>query len=213
MAKNKPKFYVVWVGETPGVYRSWDDCKLQTQGFPEAKYKAFPSLLMAENAFADGWEQHYGKSATDVVQDKMDLGLPFAAFIQESICVDAACSGNPGKMEYRGVDLKTGLEIFRQGPFEQGTNNIGEFLAIVHALALVKNYEHPIPIYSDSKIAIGWIRDKSCRTKLEPNAKNAPVFNLVARAEKWLRENEYKNKVLKWKTEIWGEIPADFGRK
>ena len=44
--------------------------------------------------------------------------------------VDAACSGNPGPMEYRGIDLATGAEIFHFGPVH-GTNNIGEFLAIV----------------------------------------------------------------------------------
>ena len=51
--------------------------------------------------------------------------------------VDAGCSGNPGPMEYRGVDMRTGKQIFHFGPI-QGTNNIGEFLAIVHALALME---------------------------------------------------------------------------
>ena len=58
--------------------------------------------------------------------------------IKESIAVDAACSGNPGNMEYRGVYTKTKEQIFHQGPFPQGTNNIGEFLALVHGLAFFK---------------------------------------------------------------------------
>ena len=76
------------------------------------------------------------------------------------------------------------------------------------------------PIYSDSVNAQKWVRMKQCRTKLVPNEKNAFLFELVQRAEKWLRENDGwmkenvdKIPVLKWKTEIWGEIPADFGRK
>ena len=42
--------------------------------------------------------------------------------IKESIAVDAACSGNPGKMEYRGVYVADGRELFHIGPFEEGTN-------------------------------------------------------------------------------------------
>ncbi|MGB0789138.1 MAG: ribonuclease H, partial [Marinirhabdus sp.] len=43
--------------------------------------------------------------------------------------------------------------------------------------------------------------------------KNKPLFELIARAEKWLRTNTYTTKVVKWETRAWGEIPADFGRK
>ena len=130
-----------------------------------------------------------------------------------SLSVDAACSGNPGKMEYRGVWTATGEELFRMGPFEGATNNIGEFLAIVHGLAWLKKQNLAMPIYSDSMTAQAWIRQKKCKSKLEPTAKNAAVFELVARAEKWLFENKFETKILKWQTDLWGEIPADFGRK
>jgi ribonuclease HI len=133
--------------------------------------------------------------------------------VLKSICVDAACSGNPGVMEYRGVDTVTGKEIFRQGPFDDATNNIGEFLAIVHALAFLKNQNSNIPVYSDSNTAFSWIKSKNAMTKLDKTYKNDKVFELIERAEIWLRNNKYENQVLKWKTEIWGEIPADFGRK
>lgn len=127
--------------------------------------------------------------------------------------MDAACSGNPGKMEYRGVYLRSREEIFHLGPLEQGTNNIGEFLAIVHALALMKQRNMTLPIYSDSANAISWIKQKKCKTKLVKNDKNAPIFDLIVRAEKWLKENTYTNQIRKWETREWGEIPADFGRK
>jgi len=130
----------------------------------------------------------------------------------DAIAVDAACSGNPGPMEYRGVDLRTGQELFHFGPI-QGTNNIGEFLAIVHALALQKKEGATRTIYSDSRTAIIWVSKKHCKTTLPRTPENAYLYNVIARAEQWLRVNSYPNKLLKWETERWGEVPADFGRK
>jgi len=131
----------------------------------------------------------------------------------DSIAVDAASSGNPGKMEYRGVVTKTKQVLFHMGPFPNGTNNIGEFLALVHGLAFLKSKKSDLPIYTDSKIAMSWIRQKKCKTKLKPNSKNAELFELVKRAEVWLTKNTIHRSVLKWETKSWGEIPADFGRK
>ena len=126
--------------------------------------------------------------------------------------VDAACSGNPGPMEYRGVDLNTGRQIFHFGPMH-GTNNIGEFLALVHGLALLKQKGSDLPIYSDSRNAISWVKKKQCKTLLTETAANKPIFDLIQRAEHWLQNNSYTTQILKWETSVWGEIPADFGRK
>lgn len=127
--------------------------------------------------------------------------------------VDAACSGNPGPMEYQAIDLQTGAQIFHFGPVH-GTNNIGEFLAIVHALALMeKQGISNKVIYSDSYNAILWVNKKKCKTKLEHNAQTAPLFQVIARAEAWLRTHPIKIPIHKWDTTKWGEIPADFGRK
>lgn len=128
-------------------------------------------------------------------------------------CVDAACSGNPGQMEYRGVDLDTRKEIFRFGPIK-GTNNIGEFLAIVHAAALMK--KHGIKdtiIYSDSVSGLAWVRNKKAKTQLQRTDETAQALDLVTRAEFWLRNNLELPKIEKWDTKLLGEIPADFGRK
>ncbi|MFZ4724473.1 MAG: RNase H family protein, partial [Paludibacter sp.] len=124
-----------------------------------------------------------------------------------------ACSGNPGAMEYRGVYSKTGQEVFRQGPFKDGTNNIGEFLALVHGLAFLKQKNSDLPLYTDSKTALAWVKAKKTRTRLEKNDSNAILFELLVRAENWLKQNEYSTKIMKWETTVWGEIPADFGRK
>jgi ribonuclease HI len=152
-----------------------------------------------------------GKAAKPQI-DKEKLKL-VGAFNPESLSVDAACSGNPGPMEYRGVYVKTGEEIFRQGPFEDGTNNVGEFLALVHGLALLKQRNLDMPLYSDSKTAISWVRKRKAATKLERTGRNDAIFELIERAEKWLQTNSFKTEILKWETEAWGEIPADFGRK
>ncbi len=131
---------------------------------------------------------------------------------RSAIAVDAACSGNPGPMEYRGVYLPTGQEIFHFGPV-MGTNNIGEFLAIVHALALLKKKNSSMPIYSDSRTAQIWVGKRKCKTTLKRTPETEPLFAIIARAEHWLQTNTYSNPIIKWDTAQYGEIPADFGRK
>ncbi len=127
--------------------------------------------------------------------------------------VDAACSGNPGPMEYRAIDLQTGAQVFHFGPLH-GTNNIGEFLAIVHALALMDKLGITDKvIYSDSYNAILWVNKKQCKTKLERNEQTEKLFEIIARAETWLRTHAIKTPIIKWETAKWGEVPADFGRK
>lgn len=205
---SKQKFYVVWKGVNPGIYTSWTDCQLQIQGYKGALYKSFESLEEAERALGTPAHCYINKkqeTATSVCQIPSDFNM-------NCLAVDAACSGNPGPMEYRGVYLLTGQEIFHFGPV-YGTNNIGEFLAIVHGLALVKQKGVEIPIYSDSRNALNWVKQKKCKTKLERNARTEELFQLIERAEKWLRENTYTTPLLKWETEKWGEVPADFGRK
>lgn len=218
---------MVWKGRTPGVYDNWDACKKEVEGFQGALYKGFPDKTSAEAAFAKGFTGFEKKvdCHAPLCSARNDGQSPSSPFTP-AIAVDAACSGNPGKMEYQGkfvdfgTDPATVVTLFKSPVFENGTNNIGEFLAIVHALAWQKQKRTQYPIYSDSVNAQKWVREKQCRTKLQPNDKNAYLFELVDRAEIWLRENDDWMRqnanvipVLKWKTEIWGEIPADFGRK
>ena len=204
---KKSKFYVVWVGIKPGVYSTWDECEKQVRGFEGAKYKSFDTIMEANQEFKN---PSFKKTETI---SKVLLSNSSANYVYPSICVDAACSGNPGLMEYRGVDTKSGIEIFRKGPYPDATNNIGEFLAIVHALAYLKNRQIKCPIYSDSMTALSWIKNKKAKTKLELTDANRDVFELIFRAENWLKNNVIEVELLKWPTEIWGEIPADFGRK
>jgi ribonuclease HI len=207
---KKQKYYVVWEGNMPGIYNSWEECQDQIKGHPSAKYKAFESFGEAEFAFKRNYFEFVKKAAKSTTvknQSKSDI-------VADSISVDAACSGNPGLMEYQCVETISGKLIFRKGPFKEGTNNIGEFLGLVHALALLKKLENShTSIYTDSMTAMSWVKNKKAKTKLTPTPDNAELFELITRAESWLKTNTFPNKIIKWNTESWGEIPADFGRK
>lgn len=210
MGKNK--FFVVWEGKEPGIYRSWEECKRQIHGYGGAIYKGFATEAEARQAMTSPCWDYIGKNAKTKQPSTEEIkkhGTPNF----DSISVDAACSGNPGLMEYRGVYTKTGEELFHQGPFKDGTNNVGEFLALVHGLAFLKQKNSPLPLYTDSKTALAWVKKKKAKTLLEKNSNNTILFELVERAENWLQSNEFKTEIIKWETAVWGEIPADFGRK
>lgn len=210
MSTKKQKYYVVWHGHTPGIYDSWEKCNNQVKNFPNAIYKSFTTKAEAEDSFRHGPAKPERKKAEPPIK----IHTPVKPFRKNSISVDAACSGNPGAMEYRGVWTDDKTEIFHLGPVADGTNNIGEFLAIVHALAFLDRIgDSATPVYSDSKTAIGWVARKKANTKLKPGARNKALFDLIHRAETWLKNHQWKNPLLKWDTDQWGENPADFGRK
>lgn len=237
----KSKYYVVWAGLKPGIYDTWEKCKQQVEGVPHASYKAFDTIEEAceaytEKAIADAIAGRRGaqteekslpsvSASTPIYHDTIgcppsppdyrhDTVLPLPMeVVADALAVDAACSGNPGPMEYRCVHLATGQQIFHIGPL-YGTNNIGEFLAIVHALALLKKRGRTLTIYSDSRNALSWVRKKKCKTTLPRNVKTQKVYEMIDRAEAWLSSNDISTiPLLKWETSKWGEIPADFGRK
>jgi ribonuclease HI len=209
----KKKYYVVWKGRETGVFSSWDTVKKLVQGFDGAQYKSFTDKKEAEAAFKKSYKDYRGKNTKKPAlspAEKAKYGLP----IENALTVDAACSGNPGIMEYRGVTNYNKKEVFRKGPYIGGTNNIGEFLALVHGIALLKKKGlHKMPIYSDSKIAMSWLKKKQCRTNIAFDSSNKDLLDMITRAEKWLQCNSFRNPILKWETKAWGEIPADFGRK
>ena len=211
------KFYVVWQGRTPGIYDSWQACSEQVQGAPGARFKSFHTEAEAQRA----WQQGPDGRPDDRPDGQPDepaavqapAELPDEVACAEALAVDAACSGNPGPMEYRGVHLPSGREVFHYGPV-YGTNNIGEFLAIVHALALLTQQGRRMTVYSDSRNALMWVRARQCRTTLPRNERTESLYQLIERAERWLKTHSYAGIPLrKWDTANWGEVPADFGRK
>lgn len=213
MSKKKKKYYTVWKGHKTGVFESWNDCKAQIKDYQGAQYKSFSTFEAAKTALKGNYKDYIGKNKTfksELSKEQLQkIGLPN----YNSISVDAASSGNPGIMEYRGVDTKTKKQLFIQGPFDEGTNNIGEFLALVHGLAFLKKHKSNRILYTDSRTAQSWVKKKNCNTKLERTDKNKALFELVDRAIDWLKNNNYSTTIVKWETKAWGEIPADFGRK
>lgn len=209
------KYYAVLKGRKTGIFTSWEECEEQIKGFSGARYKSFNTRVEAEAAL-DFPQQNFiitnHQEGRKFKQTKTKIS-PATELIMDSICVDASCLGNPGNVEYRGVYTATHDVIFHKSPMPNGTNNLGEFLAIVHGLAYLNKKDKKLPIYSDSETAILWVRNKKVRTKLNRSTDNEEIFNLVDRALKWLENNEYTNPILKWNTVSWGEIPADFGRK
>ena len=213
MSKKKKKYYTIWKGHKTGVFESWNDCKALIKDFEGAQYKSFTTFDAAKTALKGNYFDYIGKNKTfssELSDEQLKkIGQPN----YNSISVDAASSGNPGIMEYRGVETKTKKQLFIQGPFAEGTNNIGEFLALVHGLAFLKQHNSNRILYTDSRTAMSWVRKKTCNTKLKRHSKNEKLFELVERAINWLKENTYSTTIVKWETKAWGEIPADFGRK
>lgn len=219
MAQKKQKYYVVWQGNQPGIFNTWDECKKQVVGVAGAQYKSFDSLSEAQAAFQRPYSEVAGKKTIKenmvIVNEEGRTIVKagnVAGPILDSLAVDAACSGNPGIMEYQGVHVATRTRIFHYKT-PVGTNNIGEFLAIVHGLSYLKRNNLKQIIYSDSKIAINWVKHKECRSKLPCTPETVELWNYVRRAEAWLQTNTYTTEIRKWDTDNWGEIPADFGRK
>ncbi len=215
MAPAKRKYYVVWQGLSPGIYDSWEECQAQVEGFAGARFKAFPDIESATAAFRGSYEDQATLLIALSRRPQADVGYEqFPEIRMDAWAVDGACAGVPGPMEYQGVELATGRRIFHFGPLPGGTNNIAEYVALVHALALLdRQGDHQRPIYSDSRTAIAWLRNRHSKTTLQPTAENAQVFQLLNRADRWVATHQLLNPVLKWQTETWGEIPADFHRK
>ena len=209
----KQKFYVVWYGQETGVFTSWKECERQVKGVEGAKYKSFDTREEAERAYASSPYDYISKAGRPDGQ-KVGKHAPEAVLNSSALAADAACSGNPGQMEYRGVYIPNGQQLFHYGPV-YGTNNIGEFLAIVHAMALIVREGWQMVVYSDSRNAIKWVNESTCKTRLAVDEQTRPLFALIARAEAWLAAHPVGKRPLlyKWDTENWGEIPADFGRK
>lgn len=216
------RFYVVWTGRHPGVYDNIDDAMEQVDDYPGASFKSYASAEEATDAYRKGAARNDRNDIGALLLNAQRHNIPqsgkpdymqFPEIDLNGWAVDAACAGNPGRMDYRGVELMTGREIFRVGPFDKSTNNIGEFLAIVHALALMASRGERHTIYSDSVTGMSWVRNRKVKTQLKREASTEKSFQMMERALSWLNSHSYDVKIRKWDTDRWGEVPADFGRK
>jgi ribonuclease HI len=194
MAKNR-SFYVVFKGRVEGIYETWAECEVHTKGFAGAKYKKYSSWHLAEAAY-----QNYHKEITTTEEQAYPLS---------GLCVDGACDDS-GNFEFRCVDLESGKIIHPSLRMKGGTNNVAEFLGLVWALAYCKKRSLVTRVYSDSVTAIAWVRNKHARSTVNVSVE---VKSLLSKAQEWLQNNNSTSPVIKWRTDIWGEIPADYGRK
>ncbi len=206
---KKQKFYAVWRGRRTGIFTTWAETEAQVKGFAGAQYKAFDTRAEAELALRAQYK-NFVRAKGLGWQARLFEGPPP---LLPSYCADAACSSNPGALEYRAVNVATGEILFARGPFSEGTNNIGEFLALVETLRILRARGDAAPVYSDSENALAWVKHKECKTQLPRRVENAPLFQRIDDAEQWLRANPFPNQLLKWRTDEWGENPADYGRK
>ena len=208
MAKNS--CYVVFVGRKVGIYDSWEECRQQTSGYSGASFKGYIGITAAKTAFRE-----FNKTIPSSKPSELRKVVSFTnqEIDYDTISVDGACAGNPGLGEYQCVHTQTGEQIFIESGFEDTTNNIMEFLALVQAIKYVTKNGIDTKIYSDSITAMVWVRNKKANSNLRPTKQNFDSKKMMDKAEKWLKENTYTVEILKWHTKQWGEIPADFGRK
>lgn len=185
------KYYVVWQGRQTGVFESWDECKKHIHGFKGASFKSFTDRDEAYRQF------HSLKEPT----------IP-----EKYLAVDVGCRGKIPNLfvEYRLVLVD---EIVYQSPvYPNGTNNIGEFLAIVHGIGWLEKQGLKIPLFTDSRTAMSWVKKGYANTTLKRSSENLALFDLLERAKQFLSK-PHDIEILKWQTHLWGEIPADYGRK
>jgi ribonuclease HI len=181
VANQRKQYYAVRNGRKPGIYRTWEECKAQVDGYARAQYKGFSSLEEAE--------EYMGYTKTDKPQaGKLPAARPSVTkpsgakpsktpkkksgtvrsedeakaleTLETSdglkhvvIYTDGACLGNPGPGGYGVVLLHDkDRKEFSKG-FRLTTNNRMEILACIVGLQAL-NGPCAVTLYSDSQYVI-----------------------------------------------------------
>jgi len=204
------KYYVVAKGRKTGIFNTWAECEEQVKGFKSASFKSYHDLEEAKWALKNGLD--IAKMLDSEVDEAYKLLEKQNIEIQpvNGICVDGACSGNPGTGEYRYVWTGGGMEIFRSKQYKNVTNNVMEFLGLVDAIKYALKHKISV-IYTDSVTAMVWVKKKECNTTIDN--KN-PISKEINKAIEFLHSIDCKSvEIEKWDTKKYGDIPADFARK
>lgn len=198
------RYYVVWKGRRPGIYDSWEACKAQVDGFPNARFKAFPTLNIARRAL------ELGPRAAELPTWFLAEPGPEVP----SVAVDAAASQAHGPVLYRGVVLlpEGHTKLLFEGQLPEATVNAGEFVALVEALCRLHEQGCVLPVYTDSRVALTWYQKGGPPEKVR-RAWSEALRRAVEDAAAWLAAHPGPWDVRFWDTPNWGENPADFGHK
>lgn len=197
MAKNKNKYYVVWRGRETGIFDSWEACRASIDGFQGAQYKGYPTWEEAHEGHINGYWN-------ETIIRKIDAAD--TEVIKRSFITDVQCDAE-GTMTYSILDNETLTYIYQSPKYLDANNNVGQFIAIVHALAHLARTSDTRPIYTTSDTAIAWTKKRECNTRLCRTLNNTNLFDLLIRANSWIANNSFANQILKWNTASWGNPP------
>lgn len=140
MPKSK-KYYVVWKGRKPGIYKTWTECKAQTDGHSGARFRSFSDKSEAEKAFKKAPKR---KRVRRNAQVKDNTSPPIFAHPKTDVVIycDGACPENPGEAGC-GLSIFYGdrLSAAWYGLYHtDGTNNTAELHGFHQALLMAKEY-------------------------------------------------------------------------
>ena len=139
------KFYAVKKGRKPGIYMSWDACKAQVMGFPNARYKGFKTKAEAE-AFLN-------PDANELMQIDEDTLVAY---------VDGSYDHSQKRFSYGMVLMHDGVERYFAYPYadeELATmrNVAGEIKGSEAAMQYALDHKIPsIIIYHDYQGIASW---------------------------------------------------------
>jgi ribonuclease HI len=153
--------YAVVRGKEVGIYKTWTECSMNTQGYPGAVYKKFDSVKEAEEYIIE-----YNKKST-ITKDKnhVDLisksKLDMTDFVPDYyVYTDGACSNNGHKSAEAGIGIYFGERDPRNVSMKvigKQSNNTAELGALRHLYNIIKSdliAGKKICIVSDSEYAI-----------------------------------------------------------
>ena len=223
MSKNRIAFYAVKNGRKPGIYKTWEECLAQVNGYPGALYKGFHSLVDAETFLKAG--DHFQLSGSLPVS-----GNKVANPKKVAIYTDGASIGNPGPGGYGIVMIYGKHRKEAKGGFRLTTNNRMELMAALVGLGML-NTKCSVTIYTDSQYLVdamtkGWVKRwrangwKTMENKkvanidlwkqlLEQNDKHIVAFEWI-RGHQGNKENERCDQ-LSTQMASSGVLPADTG--
>jgi ribonuclease HI len=150
--RQAPKFYAVRKGYKPGIYRTWDECRVQVEGFGGAQFKSFPTEREAADYIA-GITVAKPTAKTAPTEEPVHNSSPELNSSQVVIFADGACIGNPGPGGYGVVILQGSRRRELSGGFRLTTNNRMEIMGCIAGLSAIDEPSE-IALYSDSRYVV-----------------------------------------------------------